>query len=983
MSSSAGGEWEGFRSGGPSSRHLAFLVLCGGSSVEHPLPETGGLCQELLCIQDKASESLGEAHLPGTTLSVPSQIGGAILSRTIQEIEIECEVVGLPEADIADRYERYKQKYGDFPTPDSDVSKDQLSALAQVIAAGAVPYADFSLFGPFGQRLLRRQTHTAFQLNAATGEWSRKEQPGPADFHTWYRIWKCYRTALLLLEACEAERLDAYSEFIRSQVTQFGDDAWSFISQADSRLRSEHLDRLCRQLRPKANARLGGRINAPSAWGLIKPWVAPRQTDYRAPASAANTKSLQGTKRPASPKAPPTAEQQAAIKQARRSATAKSAPKKKTKPSSYKSPETLPSSSSKPAQARPDTKAEAITWVKDRPKGYGYWQAVGDKWDSKPRALILFAGRQGVPAGRSRSGLLRCPLVGNSLWDFQSLEGETSRPSTFEVNEGLPPNQLTESEQKQVKEANLLIKRTYTAAADQNRAKKPWGLENPKHPDDKPQIWQMPLIRKLAELRNVDTVDFDQYAAWLGRATALVSPSTGLQVYVDDPAMFLPGTFSEASREFSSVLLWFAAAGFPVKLEKAEGGKAISWVGATLVVDHESKEVTISIPKEKVEKLQETTHCFLKRPCHRQLRSYAGSLSFVAGLVPHLRPFLSSIWAALAGVSAANDGAPKRHSGKLLHTRRFKAALRWIEALLRGKPAPLSRVLSAKFIETEATITTDASPWGVGGVLRVNGRPLLPLRANARQMESPSRTTAAALAAMNNPEECVKHFKSGFQAETTKGPSASRRNLWHTLASKAGPVWPARAMLLAAWWLLREIEASRAKKKHISICEREKRATWRLPSSKTDQAALGAECSHTCNCSFSAPTLCPYHLMIQHMAVVQHDEDFLFQDDLGDKTTKHGWTATFQSLAKLLDLQIYNSIGAPLFTGHSARVTGARHLAAANIELWRIQLFGRWGSEVFLYYIQDTPLAQLREPVPGVFSAAVYPDGQRRARSLD
>ena len=34
-------------------------------------------------------------------------------------------------------------------------------------------------------------------------------------------------------------------------------------------------------------------------------------------------------------------------------------------------------------------------------------------------------------------------------------------------------------------------------------------------------------------------------------------------------------------------------------------------------------------------------------------------------------------------------------------------------------------------------------------------------------------------------------------------------------------------------------------------------------------------------------------------------------------------------------------------------------MATNNIELWRIQLFGRWGSEVFLHYIQDAPLAQL------------------------
>ena len=51
--------------------------------------------------------------------------------------------------------------------------------------------------------------------------------------------------------------------------------------------------------------------------------------------------------------------------------------------------------------------------------------------------------------------------------------------------------------------------------------------------------------------------------------------------------------------------------------------------------------------------------------------------------------------------------------------------------------------------------------------------------------------------------------------------------------------------------------------------------------------------------------------------------------------------------------------GARIYTGHSARVTGARFMAEHNIELWRAQLFGRWGSDVFVHYIQDAPLKQL------------------------
>ena len=58
--------------------------------------------------------------------------------------------------------------------------------------------------------------------------------------------------------------------------------------------------------------------------------------------------------------------------------------------------------------------------------------------------------------------------------------------------------------------------------------------------------------------------------------------------------------------------------------------------------------------------------------------------------------------------------------------------------------------------------------------------------------------------------------------------------------AKDGPMWPVRATLLVSWWLLREIEASRAMVQHIVLDEAEHKATWRLPSSKTDQAALGA-----------------------------------------------------------------------------------------------------------------------------------------------
>ncbi len=168
---------------------------------------------------------------------------------SILDPTLDAEVQIMSTTEITQCYEEYKKRFGDYPTPESDVSPDQLSALKQALESSAVPFADFSVFGPFGTRRLRKQTFMSYHLNVATGEWSKRELPGPSDFHSWYQDWKCFRTGMLLLEACQAEHLDAYSEFIRGQVGQFSNDAWWLICRADSRLRSEHLERIRRTLR--------------------------------------------------------------------------------------------------------------------------------------------------------------------------------------------------------------------------------------------------------------------------------------------------------------------------------------------------------------------------------------------------------------------------------------------------------------------------------------------------------------------------------------------------------------------------------------------------------------------------------------------------------------------------------------------------------------------------------------------------------------
>ena len=213
-------------------------------------------------------------------------------------------------------------------------------------------------------------------------------------------------------------------------------------------------------------------------------------------------------------------------------------------------------------------------------------------------------------------------------------------------------------------------------------------------------------------------------AAWLGRSTAAVS-SSDLQCYVDDPVYVLDGPQEElAASDLALVLLWTAVAGFPIKLSKATGGKEIEWVGARISCNDDEKSVAVTLPTNKVQSLLRDTEKFLKKPVigARELRSYAGALSFVAGLVPHLRPFLATFWAALSRHDVTNEGRPLRRTRHLIHVKRVSPALRWVRALLSGRTT-IERVFYADPPRSDLEIVTDASPWGMGAIRRVGGKP--------------------------------------------------------------------------------------------------------------------------------------------------------------------------------------------------------------------------------------------------------------------
>eukprot|EP00971_Amphidinium_carterae_P348659 6490615-Amphidinium_carterae.1 len=160
----------------------------------------------------------------------------------------DAEVVRLDAETISNLYHAYEVNRGGVPHSDHDPSVDQLSAYHQALGDGSLPYADFAVFGPHGDRLARKLRFANYTMNPVDGVWTRTELPGPPDFQTWWKCFRTYKTLLLLLDLVDIEPIDNYGEKVRDLHDTFGPPCWFIIYQADSRMRSEQFERIRRRL---------------------------------------------------------------------------------------------------------------------------------------------------------------------------------------------------------------------------------------------------------------------------------------------------------------------------------------------------------------------------------------------------------------------------------------------------------------------------------------------------------------------------------------------------------------------------------------------------------------------------------------------------------------------------------------------------------------------------------------------------------------
>ena len=118
-----------------------------------------------------------------TTLSVQK---GPKMTKSVDSA-LDTEIIVLTKPHLEKLFAAYRTARGEFPSEEIEPTEEQISAVHQLINTGCPPYVDFSIFGPYGRRLLRKLTFISYHYHAPEGTWKRLELPGPPDFESWWR----------------------------------------------------------------------------------------------------------------------------------------------------------------------------------------------------------------------------------------------------------------------------------------------------------------------------------------------------------------------------------------------------------------------------------------------------------------------------------------------------------------------------------------------------------------------------------------------------------------------------------------------------------------------------------------------------------------------------------------------------------------------------------------------------------------------------
>jgi hypothetical protein len=162
-------------------------------------------------------------------------------------------------------------------------------------------------------------------------------------------------------------------------------------------------------------------------------------------------------------------------------------------------------------------------------------------------------------------------------------------------------------------------------------------------------------------------------------------------------------------------IISLAALDFPLSLKKASRSKDQKWTSAMFKTLPDRSGLEVRIKDEMVQDIKDDLAKMSKSNMIQKklLASHVGRLSHVASIINYLRPFLAELYAALY----AGDTS-------YVWRKQIQHALDWIQAFMHDEGASLSRTYKvATYLGKGQAIeiNMDASPWGLGAYISING----------------------------------------------------------------------------------------------------------------------------------------------------------------------------------------------------------------------------------------------------------------------
>lgn len=204
-----------------------------------------------------------------------------------------------------------------------------------------------------------------------------------------------------------------------------------------------------------------------------------------------------------------------------------------------------------------------------------------------------------------------------------------------------------------------------------------------------------------------------------GRTAALVARATQslfhvdrcrLQVFVDDPLVVARGTTFQLADIFNTILMWWMSLGLKTAWKKGSTSPTAEWIGAKLTIDNTKLTVTVSVTAAKLNEWRLLCDTLETRPLvsRKPLQRFTGKMSWAAGFIPQLKPFVRMLHAALAS-------NPNRLGGRSsVYYKQVEPALKWVRKFLWGcGEQGLERTIHAHTRhQCRLDFLVDASPWG-------------------------------------------------------------------------------------------------------------------------------------------------------------------------------------------------------------------------------------------------------------------------------